>query len=70
MKVINLIIIKPKEGHLEICCFNFGNHTYIFIFISLVQGGIKAVIWTDVIQYSIMVTSVLAILIKVLYGHF
>lgn len=68
MKVINLIIIKPKEGHLEICCFNFGNHTYIFI--SLVQGGIKAVIWTDVIQYSIMLTSVLAILIKVLYGHF
>uniref|UniRef100_K1PI14 Sodium-coupled monocarboxylate transporter 1 n=1 Tax=Magallana gigas TaxID=29159 RepID=K1PI14_MAGGI len=27
-------------------------------------GGIKAVIWTDVIQYSIMLTSVLAILIK------
>lgn len=70
MKVINLIIIKPKEGQLEICCFNFGNHTYIFIFISLLQGGIKAVIWTDVIQYSIMLTSVLAILIKVLYGHF
>nr|XP_034308796.1 sodium-dependent multivitamin transporter [Crassostrea gigas] len=27
-------------------------------------GGIKAVIWTDVLQFSIMVTSVLAILIK------
>lgn len=41
-----------------------------FSFISFLQGGIKAVIWTDVIQYSIMVTSVLAILIKVQYEHF
>lgn len=29
------------------------------------KGGIKAVIWTDVLQYWIMLTSVLAILIQV-----
>lgn len=39
----------------------------IFIFFS--KGGIKAVIWTDVIQYWIMLASVLAILIQVL-GNF
>ena len=34
------------------------------MFISLTQGGLKAVIWTDVFQTVIMLMGMLAILIK------
>ena len=49
--------------------FIFLIDNFNFVMLSFFQGGMKAVIWTDVFQSSVMLAGLIAMIVQVSYTH-
>lgn len=48
-------------------CFHYSiDAKFMLTFTCFFQGGLKAVIWTDVFQFAVMFTGIFAVIIKVI----